>query len=217
MSSLFLFLFIILVLRAEFGATRICNCVDNRQLFNNERGDHGEGNEYLIQSEPHGVQFNKRKRGDSRRNEIKTPLKCSFISSTQSLICISSIGERKSVNCDASNVVESRGNSFKLFSISSIGVGKSFQVKFSLYPQNIIKTSFLDTEFYDQTLNRTMQYSIYFSSQYADYGIRVMKATCWKKLIDMFTEMAIYAKFSSVVKKTGETVRVSSVATLLFD
>ena len=152
-----------------------------------------------------------------KRNEIKEPLKCSFINSLKRLICNGING--KSVDCESSKV-ELNGSlpSFKLFGISSKPIGESFQLKFSLYPQNSNNAYFLDTQLNDKLLKRTIEYSIYFSAQYSDNGFRILKPICWKHLIDLITEMSVYSNSFSVIKETGGVVHMdTSVGRLIVD
>ena len=193
------------------------NCKSDGRL-NDEKGDSGRNlkskytkirNSNLLQtisSPPNRI----------KRNEFE-PLRCSFKSSVKHLICNGFNG--KSVDCEASKV-ELNGSlpSFKLFAISSKPIGESFQVKFSLYPQNSRNPYFLDTELTDKLLKRSISYSIYFSGQYPDNGLRILKPICWKHLIDLFSEMSVFSSSFSIKKETGHLVQVdTSVGILTID
>lgn len=56
---------------------------------------------------------------------------------------------------------------------------------------------FYDTNSIDLVLKKNITYSLYFSLKYNNNsGIRVEKASCWKKLIDFFSSSPVAHRFS---------------------
>ena len=85
-----------------------------------------------------------------------------------------------------------------------IGDAKSAQqelLKYLLYPKTINQTGFNDTKIEDTIFKKTFSYSLYFSKQYADSGIRVMQSQCWKDLINLFSNTMIKGETISIVKQ----------------
>ena len=67
---------------------------------------------------------------------------------------------------------------------------------------------FMDTRVVDPVLQKSFTYSLYHLPQYTDSGIRVKKPICWKKVIDLLSEVTLKVETIPVLKEDGKTENV---------
>ena len=92
-------------------------------------------------------------------------------------------------------------------------------LQFSLYPQ-LNATTFCDTNCVDPVLNKNVTYSLYFSAQYSNCsGIRVEKALCWIRLLNIISSSSHNAQNQTLAVKmtNGSVANTTSVGVLVLN
>jgi hypothetical protein len=110
---------------------------------------------------------------------------------------------------------------FTSFLISSVPSGglktKPEEMKFSLYPQNLNRTGYLDSSVVDSVTTKSHTFSIFHAQQYTDSGIKIEEQVCWEKMFATFNEVVHSTKLESIsiVKEDGSSEMISVIGSLL--
>ena len=126
------------------------------------------------------------------------------------------------LECSAIRITDDLSlTAFKMFGISSMPIGdwtmKPEEIKFSLYPQQLNSTNYLDAVSTDSMRsNKKFTYSLYYSKKYTDNGLRFENKACWEKFIDLYPILSAHVHTISVIKQDSSMLKVGIFGTLSY-
>jgi hypothetical protein len=170
------------------------------------------------QDTPLGPRFFWR-RTTEQKDEVKAHhirVKCSYSNSTLLLDCTAPSTD--AVVCKADALLDTYNSTvLNIFAISAaprVGVlAKPETVRYAVYPQYVVPSSVVDVErqrtwlnssFVEPLTQKPYVYSIYSGEKSSDFGLRVLDAECYGKLVRLFSN----GGFNTTIVAGGQSVDV---------
>ena len=88
--------------------------------------------------------------------------------------------------------------------------------KYALYPKIIDQTGFSDTKLEDPISKKISSFSLYFSEQSTESGLRVMQNKCWRDLITLLSNPSIKNETILTIKQKKADSMITPVNVLGF-